>query len=484
MLTSHVRRRARGAAVLTASALLFPAAAAQAADAPLRTIGITPTGERTANFAPVAISPDGREVIQREYRRAYVRNVAAGTTTQLANDIGDVSASSDTKLVAVVTSEPLVSADTDVRDDLYVINRAAGNAATLVSGPSLGLELDDVQRNALVDDVLISGNGNLVTFTVSRAIAEAGGAINWRYERWRYDRATGTSTKTATELRVRVQRLDDAGKVEITDTQVKVDGRAWPIPSTGGNFPEAWSSPDGTAVAFRDGFSPSKFAVLNTTTGAVRNVTAPSWITPNLLDVYAPTNAGGDFLVIGTTLTRPAGERYAVGRLQVSNAAVTQVGPDVQITAGAQRTVSSNLAFAATNLHLAQLGTAPLPGTEPSLPGVTVKAWDYLDFGDATCTRAPFGGNTWTRPYVYAKKGAQGTDLRTPTKAVVKATMINGTVANYFTISAGASRELNTGRVGGYTLDATVSFSDGSTVTGSKVVPQHELPYCNPFYWF
>ncbi len=30
----------------------------------------------------------------------------------------------------------------------------------------------------------------------------------------------------------------------------------------------------------------------------------------------------------------------------------------------------------------------------------------------------------------------------------------------------------------------TAKLADGSTVTGSKVVPQHELPYCNPFYWF
>lgn len=486
MPTFHVSRRACGAAALAVGALLAPAAA-QAADAPLRTIGVTPTGERTANYAPVAISPDGREVIQREYRRAYVRDVVAGTTTQLANDIGDVAASSDTKIVAVVTSQSLVAADTDSSDDLYVINRAAGNTPTLVTGPALGLELNNVQLNALVDNVLVSGNGNVVRFGISRAIAaSAGGGTGWSYERWRYDRTTGATTKiaTAADFRTSVKRLDDAGKVDITDTQVKVDGRTWPIPDTGGFRPDAWIAPDASAVVFRHVSNENKLTVLNTTTGAKRLVTAPSWINPYLLDVYAPTNAGGDFVVIGTTLTRPAGERYAVGRLQVSNAAVSQIGPDVQITANAPRTVSANLAFAATNLHLAQLGTTPLPGTEPSLPGVSTKAWDYLDFGDATCTQAPFGGYNWTRPYVYAKKGAQGADLRTPTKATVKATMTSGGVANHFTINAGASRELNTGRVGGYTLDAIITFSDGSTVSGAKVIPTHELPYCNPFYWF
>ncbi len=483
MTTPSARRRARGAAVAVAACAALAPSAAQAADAPLRAIGLTPAGVPTADYAPVAVSPDGREVIQRDYKRIYVRDVTAGTTTQFATAAGDVSASTDTKLVAVVTDQALTASDTDGQDDIYVINRAAGNAATLVTGPALGLELGDVQRNVILDNLLISGSGNVVRFGVSRAVAEPGGAVNWKYERWRFDRATGVSTKYSAASGAVVRRLDDAGKVEITETQVKVDGRTWPIPPAGGFTPYAWIAQDGGSVVFRPVSNQNKLSVLNTTTGSVRLVTAPSWINPNLFDIYAPTNAGGDFIVMGTRVQRTLGSRYAVGRLQVSNAAVTQTGGDVQITEGSQVAVSPNLAFAATNTHLAQLGTTPLPGGEPPLPGSTAKAWDYLDFGDATCDKNAFGVATWTRPYVYAKKGAQGTDLRSPLRAVVKATMTNGVVANHFTINAGVRRDLNTGRVGGYTLDATVTFTDGSTVTGAKVVAAHATPYCNPFQW-
>lgn len=482
MTTSSTRRGVRGAAAaLTACALLAPSAA-QAADAPLRTIGLTATGERTADYAPVAVSLDGREVIQRDYSRVYVRNVAAGTTSPLVTGADDVSASNDTKIVAVVTNQPLVAADTDTEDDVYVINRAAGNAATLVTGPSLGLEIGGAQKNVIVDSTLISGNGNVVRFGVSRAVEEAGGGVVWKYERWRFDRTTGVSTKYAAEAGALVNRLDDAGQVEITETQVKVGGRTWPIPPSTYK-PYAWIAPDGGSVVFRPLASENKLTVLNTTTGATRLVTAPSWINPYALTIYAPTNAGGDFIVISTPVSRPAGERVAIGRLQVSNAAITQTGGDVPVTVDMRRAVSANLAFAATNLHLAQLGTTPLPGAEPSLPGSTAKAWDYLSFGDATCSKNLYGVNVWTRPYVHAKKGAQGTDLRTPARAVVKVTMANGIVANHFTINAGVSRDLNTGRIGGYTIDATVTFTDGSTLSGSNVIAAHPTPACTPF-WF
>ncbi|MBJ7472442.1 MAG: hypothetical protein JHD16_14135 [Solirubrobacteraceae bacterium] len=480
--TGTVLRSVRAVALGAAAFAAFPGYAA-AADAPLRTIGITPTGAATGEAVPVGVSPDGREVIQRNLSRVFVRDVAAGTTTELVQGVDEVGASNDTKLVAVLTNAKLVAADTDADEDVYLINRGAGNAATLVTGPALNLEIAGNQRNAFVDGLLISGNGNVIRYGVSRAILRSNGETTWDYEQWRYDRSTGVNTRTSTGLASIVRRLDDAGKVEVTATQIKVDGRTWPIPAAAGTRPYTWIAQDGGSVVFRDYLTP-KLYVVNTSTGVSRTVNVPSWIPQGTMDVFAPWNGGGDFVLIGTRVNRSVGVRYALGRLQVSNGALTQYGPDIPITESSQLgAISSNLAFAGTNVHLAQLGTTPLPGTEAAPPS-GAKAFDYIEFVDATCNQQPFGGVAYTRPSVYMRRGAQGNDLRTPTRSEIKVTMNSGTVANQFALAPGASRELTSGRLGGFTIAAKVTFTDGTSVQGTNVVPSHPSPYCNPFYWF
>lgn len=480
-----VRRAASAAPVALALGLAVLPSSAGAADAPTRTIGIGVDGQRTSSLRPIAVANDGKEVLQYDFSNLYVRDVVAGTTrVVLASPGGVAGASTDLRTVLVDTWGSRVAADTDDEQDLYLWNRTTG-AFTLVTGADVNLDRVGEQRNAWADLPVLSGDGKVAQFGVTRYLSANGVDGTWKYETWRYDASTGRATKRSDTRSVVTSRLDDAGRVSLSYNGIRIDNRTLPLPydpaATTAN-PIASVSPDGSAVAFQ-GIDRKTLSVVNTASGVVRKVTLPTWLQTTPFSVIAPYNGGGSVL-LQADLNRPEGKRSAYGRLDVGTGVLTQIGGDIPATntTDAYSAIAPNLQFAANNLFLAQLGTTPLPGTEPGTPS-NAKATDYFDIGDATCHTNIFGIRQWTRPWFTMRSGAQGADTRPPVKADVTVTVDKtGAVANRFSITPGKSRDLSVGRTGGWTVSARVTLTGGAVLDGKVTVPAHGAPTCSgPF---
>ncbi len=129
--------------------------------------------------------------------------------------------------------------------------------------------------------------------------------------------------------------------------------------------------------------------------------------------------------------------------------------------------------------YLAQVGSTALPGTEPSGTS-TAKVQDYVSVNDTACFISYFNVTTWSRAYVTLSRNSVGLDPRVPARAHRASGQHRepATVYNAFTLSAGALRELTIPRTGGWTVQSTVTFTDGSVLSGTQSIPVHPVPTC------
>ena len=490
--TSQSRARHAAAALILSAVGLAAPSAATAADAPLRTIGVTPGGAVTATQYPVAISPDGRLVLSNDdttYGRTQplLRDVAASTTTKLLSE-GDrvVSASLDLAKVAFLTTRAASSKDLDTTSDLYVLDRPSGQT-TLVSQDPVSGRLGQPADREDLGDALLAGDGKSVLFHSNETTFNAvpGGPTTEVHRQWRFDLTAGTLTQLSTWGEaapdwVRQRTVDDAGRVTVTTAGIDLAGKKLPLPfDVRSSAASADVSPDGSTVAFDIVGRPTSLTLVDTATGAVSTMTLPSSRSQLSRSVWAILN-GGAGAVISTYADRGAGPRTVLSRISKSGAA-TQLGGDIKVTDSSQlAAVSPNLQFAATSLHLAQLGTSALPGTEPNPTTPAPQALNYVWVQDTFCTRA-FGRSTWTRAKAGVNPRPTGTDTRTVkgTTWRVYDTITNKTI-NAFSLTAGKSRDLTVPRTGGWSYDVKVTLSDNTVLSGTGKVDPHPVPECTP----
>lgn len=481
---SSIHARSRLAGLAVAAGLALTPALAQAADAPLRAIGFDEAGAATTSHTPVAVSFDGREVLSNTFdTRAYVRDVAAGTTRPLSLGGRAAGASLDLRRVLISTAEAASPRDTDDDADLYVLDRATG-AKTLVSaapgtgelpGPATPWDALELSRG------LISGDGNTVLFRSSQYDYAPDFSTQpiERHVQWRFDLAANTLTpvaETSSDTALVMRSTDNAGRVAVNSAGIYVGTRRIALPEAARNA-DGHVSPDGTTVVFKTA-SNAPLLLVDTATGTQSTAPVPSWLITQGYELRGAGNNGAGAL-LGASLTRATGPRFAFGFLNKAGA-LSQVGGDIQVTRDTTvGPISQNLAFAASNLHLAQLGSMPLPGVEPPAPGGTPAAFDYLTFRDVECTAGIFS-KTWSRAWVELTAQAVGSDLRRPTRADILVTQTTTKkVINAFTLAPGKTRELTVGRTGGFTISARVTLSDGTRIDGTNVVPLHEPFSCS-----
>lgn len=480
------RVRARVGLVGLAAALLAAPAAAIGAEAPLRLVGIDPSGTATASIQPIAISPDGKEVLGNWRGTAVIRDVVAGKTSELLPiQATPVSATPDLNRIVLDTKAPLSGRDNNGDNDLYVYDRAA-RTFTLVSQDPVTGSLNQARpfgyERVSTDAALISGNGKVVIFTAQHISLESGMA-QWVRDQYRFDLPTNKLTRVADVTSTGAPApvaIDDAGQIVLNSGGISIGARKLPLPIDPAKEYQAAIAADGSAVAFFSSAARTKISVVNTASGAVITLPLPTWLQTQVFRLQAVTS-GGAKVVLSTTLARPAGPRYAFAALDRTGA-ITQVGGDVLLVGDATAgPITQNLQFAATSLNLAQLGTTPLPGSNPPPAPNTSVAWNYVTVRDVSCTTGLFGNKTWFRAWVDVKKGPVGAESRTATSATFSVYETSTKkIINAFTYAPPGTRELTVGRTGGWSYSVRIAMSDGSTITDTVDIPRHEPDLC-PF---
>lgn len=498
-LRRHRRLRSAVAVAATiAGAALAQAAPALAADAPVRTIARDTAGLATPNFQPMAVGNDGREVLATLDGNLVVRDVAAGTTKLLVAAVGGYpiaayQATPDLRFVLLRSTSGLVPADTDYGDDFYLLDRSTGKLSWVTRDLTATMSDGQTATNYGLYDPQLSGDGRFVTLRLNL----------WRYATqatpeitentyYRYDRTTDQIAKVRTMPEsawyADVVHRDAAGAVLVTNAAAYVGKRAivFPLPKlASGDAATATVavSSDGSAIAVVNSKDKSKLSLITTATGAITTVTVPAGLVSNGYDLVNVQNGGGA-AVIRDRIKVSAGNRQRLG-LIARDGTVTQTGGDVpaDTSAGWSLVPSDNGAFGANAAYLAQLGSTPLPGAEPAQASQALSV--YMSYEDTHCAYTAYSVNNY-RATVTLIAQPRGVDPRTPKSATVKVfkTGSPSTIYNQFSVNAGVRRELTVPQTGGWTYAATVTFTDGSTMTGSVDVPTHQKYPCDPFYYF
>lgn len=484
------RLRSHVAGLLLTAAGLFAPVGASAADAPLRTIGVTPAGAATASQQPVAISPDGKLVLANDltsygHPQPILRDVAAGTTTRLLAD-GDtpISASLDLSRFVYSTERKVSAKDVDATADLYVFDRASGQSTLISQDPVTG-KLGDPADVEDFTDVLLTADGKAAVFQSTETTYNAvpGGPVKEVNRWWRFDLTAGqlsqvSSWGNATPDWVRQHSVDDAGLVTVSTAGINVGTRTLPLPfDVASEVATVEVSPDGSTVLFDRPARNSTLTLVNTATGAVSTINLPTSVPRASHPVWGALN-GGAGAVLSYYVDRGAGPRTVVATVSRTGV-VTQAGGDIKTTDASQLSaVSRNLQFAATHLHLAQLGTTALPGGEPTPTGPAPDALKYVYVADTYCNKL-FGISTWVRARATLVNLAIGTDTRLPKSSEWKVyDTVTKKVINAFTLAPGKSRDLTVPRTGGWSYDVKVTLSDNAVITGTGKVDPHPTPAC------
>lgn len=487
---SCLRRRRSLLALATVAPLLAAAAPAVAADAPLRTINRDPAGLPAQYAFSAYVSDDGREVIGNMTGvGAVVRDVAAGSTRVLFPSALARAASHDGRYLLLETStNGVIPGDADNDVDLFFYDRTSGtitHASRDLPNFLNGTRPDAWDRTARQ----LSGDGRFFTYEIrSRTFGTT--ATPGREERslWRADRVTGRTVRLRA-LPVEpgefvVPHRDAAGGVVIGGSTAFVGARriALPVPPAPASLAggaEVAISTGGQTIAVRPFALPRSVRLVSVATGEVTaTIEVPADVALaelNLSDVSDDASA-----VWLRTREKPA---VGVGRERVlrlsASGSATVLGDYPVYDGTGYGTLSQNHAFAATGQHLAQLADLPLPGTEPAASAPpTLDTW--VGYRDVSCARNFWGQVSWIRATVNLASGPRGFDARTPSSMTVKAfkTGSPGTVYNQFTLAAGGERQLTVPNTGGWSIAGTVTFTDGSTSTGTIDVPVHPAPRC------
>lgn len=458
-------------AALAAGLLAVPSALA--ADTPTRVVDFNAAGQR-AGGEVVALAPGATEAIltlpdstaQGAPKHIAVRNIAAGTTTALLpSSVSFNDASDDTKRLLVTTTASYDPADTNGTADLYVYDRTTGSAK-LVSKTASGAALG----NAWQFSENISGDGKVVYFGTSA------GPIS----------KVSVDTGAVTEINRGGLALstDRTGSVTLTKDGIVKNGALVPNPS-GVNLASLTApsfADDGSKlVSLQGNPGAGSLQVTDTTTGASKTVALPSWVQreyPSLLDV----NADGSKALLAISLNRGGsiGTRLVLGTVDLASGAVAQVGNDLPWNGNRWAVPTPDWAFAGAGPVVAQLGATAIPGSDVVAPPVPPRpAVEYTSvYQGCRANTSQWPPVPARRPSLSLAVNAVGSSPQVPAKAdfVVKKTS-SGATTNTFTLSPGASRDINTG-YGDFTYTVKVTFKDGTTVTGSRSVAPYTAPRC------
>lgn len=463
--------------------LLIAATPALAADAPLRTINRDPAGNPAQNVFSTYVSDDGREVISNANAvGVLLRDVAAGTSTQLLPSTVVVrGASRDGRyLLGETSANGVIPGDTDGEVDAFFYDRQTGT--TTNASRDLPNFLDGTRAVTWSrENLQLSGDGRYLTYELAlQGLITTAAPVRRERSLWRADRATGRTVRLrslpATFSTTSVSHTDVAGSVAIGGTSAWIGSRRIDLPSTSSVI--AISS-SGETIAVQAGPTQRDVTLISAATGAITGtVQVPADVALSstwLLDV------AGDGAAIWLRTTERA--TFGSGRermLRVSaSGAATILGEYPLFEGASSGQLSENHAFAANGQYLVQLGSLPLPGVEPPAATTdTLQTW--LPYVNTSCARNFWGQVSWIRATVSLSKVARGFDPRTPASAIVKVfkTGAPTTIYNQFSLAAGAQRQLTVPNTGGWTVSATVTFTDGTTYTGSYDVPVRIAPRC------
>lgn len=451
------------AALVGAAALLAAAPTASAADAPTRRVDLGTTGAR--GVALQGISADGRSVAGwQDGVGTVIRDLVTGVTTPLGVDGTILSRSDDFNRVLVSTEQRLVVTDTDDARDAYVLDRAAGTqrlVGDVVGATLAGARLSRDGKFAVVASTSAGGAATTLRVNVDTGAAQS---------------LPGNPVPTGS---TRVQSADDAATVFATDAGIYVVDRiAAPLPAGVNPDVAAVVAQNGAYVAFLAGSGDATTVkVVTVATGVVRTVALPTWVkrqAPSLFDV----TSSGTQLLLGVSQARPAGQRYTLGTVDIATGAIAQLGGDLPWQVGSSVDVTRDWAFAATTPNVAQLGTKPIPGGDivvPPNPLGEVK--NYIEFSKG-CRATGF---PWISKRPWIRLGGKD-PLPAKGQFVVKMTS-SGAVVNSFTTTPNKVVELNTGISGGFSIAATITMTDGRTLTGTYDVPTYRSEPCPGFTW-
>ncbi len=436
-------------------------------------------------FTPVGVSSDGTTVIGNVGDTAIAYDITSATTTLLSRtqDVEAKATSTDGRFVLLASDVPLRAGDParTLNGLFYLLDRTTKELTLATDAPvTLPSGATPTPRYAAVR---LSGDGRFVNYWASGE-RFTNGQREFVSDQWRFDRVTGRSTKLSPlpidTYNNDVARTDRTGRVWVSLTfGAYVDGKPLALPNV--TWSQSVVSDDGSAIALqaRDATSAT---IVNTSTGASITTAVPSWLATAGWQLLGVGNGGSGFLV-STRLTRTAGTRDAIGWISRSGT-LTQVGGDVPTTStAAPLVVSGNAAWAANGYAFARLTPGAVAGVDPggSTPATFAQT---INVGDTSCQQNLVGPPTQRRAWVQLRSGSVGDDPRAIARGTFRVfnTANPATIYNAFSISAGQSRELTVPRTGGWTVSGTVTFTDGSTITGTRAIAPHPVAPCLPVF--
>lgn len=462
------------AAALSPLALAPPASAV---DAPTRIVDLNEAGQRADGWIE-AIAPGGREVLLGQRANPLdwsspvtlkLRDLVTAKTTPVlpaGHEIADHS--DDLKRFLVSTKASYDAADTNGASDLYLYDRPTGRGILVTrgtDGKALGVDTGGGK---------LSGDGKVAFYS---APWPAGGYMTYRVV------VDAGTTQQLVESAI-AGDTDFTGSVITTAVGHFVGTKR--TPNQGRDFAAlnyAKIAGNGSVVVDITGYaSTAAVRVVDLSTGTARSIALPSWVQREYPAVVGVSPDGSKaLLVISMSRGYAAGLRLLLGTIDLKTGAIAQLGNDLPWPGSRTATISPDWAFAGSGPYLAQLGSAPIPGSDVAIPVVPPRpATDYLTLYEG-CKGYPnrFPPVASGRPELSLRPGALGISPQVPARAdvVVKNTS-TGRITNQFSLTPStAPRQLNTG-FGNFTYTAKITFTDGTSVTGSKSVPAYVPNSC------
>lgn len=478
--------------VLSALACMAPAAPALAADAPSRSIARTPSGALADSFFVRQISDDGGRVLgTMNSTSVALRDLAAGTTSYLLpqTNVLFYKASPDLRYVIAGTSaNGVIPGDTDNQYDLFCLDRQTGTIQRVSA--ELARMFDGTKADAREQaEIQISDDLRYVTYSARFVIFPRADGSPQRAESsaWRWDRTTGRSTRLRslpadTSFNF-LGETDGTGRVTVSGASIYVGTRRIPLPVPAGATSTRGLvsiSDGGDTVAYIPEADGKKLFLISTSTGEITaTIDVPMQTAPfNTYPVDVDNDGSAAYL--WTRSTRADGAiRDQVLRATAPNQ-LTQLGGDIPAFANSSSLVlSSNRQFATNGSVVAQLGSLPLPGTEP--PAVQAPITTWTSYIDASCARNWWGQRYNTKAIISLLGGQRGADPRTPASATVRA--YNTTTPTTFyspvlSVKPDSFVQVSVPTTGGWSYSITITFTDGSTQSDVVDIAPHAAPRC------
>lgn len=501
VLRAAARRRASRAVTtaLLAAPLAFAGSAA-AADAPLRSIGIGVDGKRTWQIAWFSSNDDATQVVGTirpnddftpgKEEGVVARDVVAGQTTLLVPAPATlVAASADLQRLIFLTTTSYSPDDTNDLVDGYVLDRATGTKTLLTSGDDGKAIGDNTYPQELSDlrqftRFAISSDGSKAQFGVLDGLGDSS-----QVRTWRVDLDTGVHTALTPGNGI-ADVIDGAGRLVVRDG-IFVDGKK--IADVGDSWTDFTLSSNDRYLGFTR-YGSGGLVIFDLQTGTKVEFPSPTYPGKAYPRVRRVADDGKSLILsdrFGSQNDRSL--RIFYGRVS-TDGTLTQLGGGVRHSTWGrnngddegfeQGNVTQDGQFAITGLHIAQLGDKPLPGTEPTAPRAEVFS-DYVTVSDAWCTTSSFPGipifGRWRAPSVTVANTPQRANEYPVVSFKGKVTWLFGfdAYSSLPIVEPGPTYPLRRlGYLGGWKLSGTITFEDGSTMSGSKTVPFHGLPGC------